>query len=273
MQRTIRFFIDFGNKLKKDNLASYAAQSAYFIILSIIPLGLLLCSIANATPSLMNSFNSLLASLLPEVFAGYVESTMIQLMEDSFGLVSFTAIAAVVAASKAFMYLAVGFNVIYGLTDTRNYFVQKFWSIIYTLLFIIGIGATLFLTVFASALQKLFIGRFPVLEWLINLNSGIRILFVFLMMCLFFTLLLQVLPCQKMRFIEQLPGGVLCSMFWFAFSQIITIWVNIFNGFSMYGSMTTIMIILIWLYVCMYFLLLCAELNCVCFSKFYNKRT
>ena len=47
-------------------------------------------------------------------------------------------------------------------------------------------------------------------------------------------------------------------------SWIFSVYLNIFKGFSsMYGSLTTIVLIMLWLYFCMYILLLGGEVNVI----------
>ena len=41
----------------------------------------------------------------------------------------------------------------------------------------------------------------------------------------------------------------------------ISVYVDYFNGFSMYGSLTTIILVMMWLYLGSYILLVCAEFN------------
>ena len=48
-------------------------------------------------------------------------------------------------------------------------------------------------------------------------------------------------------------------------------YLDIFEGFSdMYGSLTTIVLIMLWLYFCMYCILLGAEVNIVLYGKLFT---
>ena len=47
------------------------------------------------------------------------------------------------------------------------------------------------------------------------------------------------------------------------FSNILGIYANDYNGFSMYGSLTTLAMGMFWLYICMYLVMLGAEINSV----------
>ena len=59
-----------------------------------------------------------------------------------------------------------------------------------------------------------------------------------------------------------LPGAISCSIGWMITSSIFAIYFNTSHSFTyMYGSLAGIMMIMLWLYTCMYQLFLGAELN------------
>ena len=78
----------------------------------------------------------------------------------------------------------------------------------------------------------------------------------------FLLLIYKFLPNRKDKFIRQLPGAVFTAIGWMAISWIFSVYVDVFTGFSsMYGSLTTIVLIMLWMYLCMYCILLGGELN------------
>ena len=83
---------------------------------------------------------------------------------------------------------------------------------------------------------------------------------------LFWDMVYKYLPnrtnLSKTTMKQQLPGAVFTSCGWLLISFIFSVYLDIFTGFSsMYGSLTTIILIMLWLYVCMYVILLGGELN------------
>jgi len=61
-----------------------------------------------------------------------------------------------------------------------------------------------------------------------------------------------------------LMGAAFSAVGWMIVSWIFSVYLNIFKGFSsMYGSLTTIVLIMLWLYFCMYILLLGGEVNVI----------
>ena len=63
---------------------------------------------------------------------------------------------------------------------------------------------------------------------------------------------------------KQLPGAFFTACGWMALSFIFSVYLDIFKGFTnMYGSFTTIILVMLWLYTCMYIILLGGEINAI----------
>ncbi len=81
------------------------------------------------------------------------------------------------------------------------------------------------------------------------------------MLMVFFLMVFKMLPNRRSGFKNQLPGSILSAVGWSLLSFGISVYVDYFNGFSMYGSLTTIILVMMWLYLGSYILLVCAEFN------------
>ena len=91
-----------------------------------------------------------------------------------------------------------------------------------------------------------------------------------MLLILFFDIIFAALPNQKLTLKSQLPGAAVCAAAWYIFSFGLSVYVDYFNGFSMYGSLTTIALIMLWMYFCMYIMMMCAEVNVVFNEHFRN---
>lgn len=65
----------------------------------------------------------------------------------------------------------------------------------------------------------------------------------------------------KLKYVKQIPGAMLASLGWMLFSLLFTSFVNFSNSFTVYGTMSFIVIALLWIYFSMYLLLLGAYFN------------
>ena len=69
-------------------------------------------------------------------------------------------------------------------------------------------------------------------------------------------------PGHKQGFKKQIPGAIVATLGWYIISWIFSIYLDTFKGFSvMYGSLTTIVLAMMWVYFCMYIILIGAEVN------------
>ena len=64
------------------------------------------------------------------------------------------------------------------------------------------------------------------------------------------------------KFYHHLPGAVFAAAGWMLFSYFYSLYTTYFTGVSyIYGSLTAVVLLLLWMYVCMIILLIGAELN------------
>ena len=255
--------VAFLDKCKRDNINAYAAQTAYFLILSVIPFLMVCSALLQYTPVTEGMLLDLVNHVMPEYIAPMLVSIINEVYTRSIGILSVAAVIAVWSAAKGVQYLVNGLNVINDINETRNWLVLRIWAVVYTIVFVLAITVTLILLVFGASLQELVVRYIPILGSLMDLivGTGSPLMLVFLV--IFFTVLFTLLPNRKIKFRSQIPGAVLCALAWYLLSFGISVYVNYFNGFSMYGSLTTIVLIMLWLYLAMYIMMMSAEFNIV----------
>ncbi len=254
----VKFFID---KCKKDNINAFAAQSAFFVILSAIPLLMVFSSLLKYTSVTESILMTIINRIIPSYISPFCISIIHEVYNKSFGIISVAAILAIWSAAKGVQYLTSGLNAIYNIEETRNWFVMRFWAIIYTIIFVVAIVVMLVLMVFGNSLQDMIVKYIPILVRMTELVISLRGLVTLGLLIIFFMVIFKALPNRKATFRSQLPGAVLSAVAWQLFSFGLSIYVSYFNGFSMYGSLTTIVLIMLWLYFCIYIMMICAEIN------------
>lgn len=264
---TVKIFTD---KCNRNNIGAFAAQAAFFILLSAIPFLLVFSSLLQYTPVTQTDVLSIVDHVTPTYISPLLTGVIDEVYSRTIGIISITALVAIWAAGKAIQYMTTGLNEVNDIYETRNWFVVRFWSVVYTLILVIAMIILLVFLVFANRLQDMLLDRGGLLPLLIGIRPLFRGLIVFGILIGIFTLLFKTLPNKKLTFGSQLPGAVICALAWYIFSFGLSIYVNYFHGFSMYGGLTTIVLLMIWLYFCMYIMLLCAEAN-VIFAELFAR--
>ncbi len=252
------------DKCKRDNIGAFAAQAAFFIIMSAIPFLMVFTSLLQYTNISQEYVTDLLCRAMPKYIEPILQPILNEVYSRSVGIISITVIIALWAAGKALQYMTAGLNVLNGIDETRNWFVVRFWSIVYTVVFIFAIIIVLILMVFTEYIQGLLdqaFGVWGLLVAIVSVRPLIRGLVVFAVLTGLFVWLFTQLPNKKVKALSQIPGALLCALIWYVFSIFLSIYVNFYNGFSIYGSMSTIVLMMFWLYSCMYIMFMCAEVN------------
>ena len=90
----------------------------------------------------------------------------------------------------------------------------------------------------------------------------LRSAFSLLLFTIYFAFLYYFIPGRHALFREELPGAILSSFLWISFSYLYSFYVDTWGTISsIYGSLTSIVFLMLWLYFCITFLFLGALLN------------
>lgn len=256
----------FLKKLREDAVSAFAAQTAFFVILSFFPFFIFLLTMLKFLPIPAEKLLATVQSFFPVAiheFAGMLLGEVLQ--KTSGALVSISALTALWSASRGVLVIVQGMNAVYGNKETRNYVVVRLLAVGYTLLFAVVLVLTLLLLVFGNQIYLRVQSRFPILEHAAVLIICIRTVSSFLILALFFWALYLFVPNRRTKHITgELPGAVLGAAGWLIFSYLYSFYIDHLSNFSaMYGSLTAIVLCMIWLYACMYLMFIGAEFNAV----------
>lgn len=252
---------DFSARMKKQNISAYAASIAFFLFLSIVPMLIVMCTIIPYTPLTETHLVEAMTDLVPDVAAPLVVSLISDVYEKSAGILSVAVIATVWSASKGVMALMRGLNAVNGVEEKRNYFVVRGIASLYTLVMLVVMILSLFLNVFGNQLVRLILHRVPVLRELVFFLLHFRFLLVWVVLTVLFSAIYAYVPDEKLKFAEQIPGATFVAVVWNVFSWGFSLYVNYSNTYGIYGSLSIIVIVLIWMYFCMYIMMVGAYLN------------
>lgn len=135
--KTLNFFDKLLYRLKENDITSYGAGLAFFLILSIFPFLIALINIVNFL-DIINIDNILnLMQYFPNSVKEIVKNFFIELnITSSTELLSISVLAGLFSASSAINKLIKFINNSYGFEDNRNFFFNRVLAIIFTLLFI-----------------------------------------------------------------------------------------------------------------------------------------
>lgn len=257
----VRFINEFMAKMKRDDVGAHAASAAFFMFLSIFPILMLLCSVLPYTHISEADLLRVVTDLLPSSIDPLAVSVIGELYDQSVAVISVSAVFIIWSAAKGILALVRGLNAVQEVNETRNYFVLRFWSCIYTVILLVLIVFSLIVLVFGNPIINNLLSHLPSIRYMAIILMPFRYLVVIIALALVFALMYALIPNRKNKIFDKMPGAIFASFGWTVFSWAFSMYVERYGSFNMYGSLTTIVIIMLWLYFCMYILLLGDELN------------
>ena len=245
-----------------DHIGAYAAQAAFFFVLSLIPILLLLITLVQVTPMTKVEVMENVVQLFPTPAEMMLRSLIEQVYNRSSAMVPLTALMALWLAGRGVLSLTNGLNNIYANLETRNYILLRIRATFYTVLFIIILILSMLLSVFGNSIRNVIREQIPELSGLARNIIQVRSIVSLPLLLLFALIIYKFLPNHKTTVTRAWPGAVFVSVAWLIGTHAFSIYLNIFHGFSnMYGSLTTLVLLMLWIYFCMYVVLLGAKWN------------
>lgn len=252
----------FMDKMGEDAVSAYAAQAAFFIMMSAFPFIMLILTLIQYLPVTEQVLLVMAQRIVPEAFGSYVVSLIDEIYrQPSVTIISVTFIATIWAASKGFLAIIRGCNSVYDIKETRNYILLRLVASVYTIALAVMIVVTLAVLVFGNTITVALTSRLPFLEEMVFLVISLRTVVGFAIMFVFFLALYVVVPDRKASIIREIPGAVLTSVGWISFSYIFSFYIDNFANFNTYGSLTAIIFLMLWMYACMYIFFIGGEVN------------
>ena len=250
-------------KMRQDHIAAFAAQAAFFTVLSTFPFIMFILYITRFLP--FNQADILMAcrDYLPSQYSTFVVSIIETVyLQQSTALLSFNGLSLLWSASKGVNALINGLNSVYEIDEDRNFILMRLLSSLYIAFFTLAIVFGLLVLVFGNTFFLYLYQWFPILERLNTLFVIGRVFVSFTIFLLVFLAIYKFLPSQKIRFSEVIPGAVFATVGWIASSFAFSLYYGRFTTIlDMYGNLTGLLLALLWLYVCMNILFIGAEIN------------
>lgn len=253
----------FINKFDRDRVSIHAAQVAFFVLVSIIPFLMFLITLLQYTPLTEDFIMESIRNIVPGNLGQFVDDLLQESYSASSGtLLSVTVIATLWAGSKGFWGIVYELDKIYAVKDQRNILVCRIQSIFYTIVFTAMIIASMIVLVYGNQIVQWLSRAFPLLSYVHLIVFWLRSAISFLLFTIYFLFLYRFVPNRKSKFRNELPGAVLAAFLWIAFSYLYSLYIDYYSSFrSVYGSLTYLVLLMLWLYFCMIILFYGAMLN------------
>lgn len=269
MFREKAFYMYAWRELKKrifeHEIFGYGAQIAYFFVLSIFPFMIFLFGIL--------SYFSLSYGGLFDTLTGVIPMDVVRIMDEyaselmpkaNLNFLSLSAIATIWSASRGIHALRLAVNRAYGVGFQKTYFRKRILSIVYTMALMLAI-------VLALTLPSMGKGFVVFVETTFRINLGFLkvflayrwpfiLAFFFMVISFFYYATFE----RHNRWREVIPGTLFAMGGWVAISVVFSMFVNNFGNYTLiYGSLGTVVVLMVWFYISGIILMLGGEINSI----------
>ena len=252
----------FTDGVSKNNISAHAAASACSMFLSLVPFVALITTILPLTGLQQDKLFEIISRYIPSAMQALIDSTLTDIYSASDAVLPISVITTIWLSSRAFSSLIRGVEDIAESPRYSSYLKRSLLACLYTIGLISVMVILLFLLVFGHRLSTL-----PLLSPFVRLIIELRFLVAAIILSLVFIAVYYWVPGMRLKITELLPGAATASAAWLLFTWMFSLYIVYSGGFSTYGNLAAIIITLLWMYWCMYIILLGAYLNMFIYRK------
>lgn len=258
---TVRDVMRFVEQMNRQHLNAFAAHTAFFFFLSLIPMLIMLCTLLPYTPLTEQNLTRVLTEITPDSLDSFVSGLVSEVYVKSAGTLSLSALVTLWSAGKGMLALMQGFNAIHSVEDNGNTILRHIVACVYTLIML----AVLVVSMLAVTLNQRFVAfllaHIPLLEKPLTFFMQFRFTLILGFLVLFFAVSYTHIPNRKLQFKKQLPGAVFAAVAWSGFSWAFSLYASLTSENNIYGSLSVLVMLMLWMYFGMYIIMIGAFLN------------
>jgi membrane protein len=255
------------DSIGEDNVAIVSAGVAFYAFLAVFPAIMALISIYGLAmdPQQIESQISQLSSMLPEQAFGIIETQIEKFTSTSGETLSWGTALGILfslwSANKGIKSLFTGVDIAYNTKNTRGLIQQNALTLAFTLGAIILVILSMILIVAFPAL----VDQIGLPSQIENLISWLRWVVLAIIVVLFLCLIYKFAPARpRPRFRWVLPGAMVATVLWLIASWGFSYYVSNFGSYGeVYGSISAVVVLMLWLLLTSLIILVGAELNSV----------
>ncbi|MFQ6003394.1 MAG: YihY/virulence factor BrkB family protein, partial [Candidatus Zixiibacteriota bacterium] len=250
----------------KDNCSLMAAAISFYAILSFIPLFLVFISAAgfvlHSSEQALGAVTMLLIKTFPTSTTAVFKilSDLIQ-RKTVFGLIGLAGL--IWAASRIFSAVENAMNIVWKVKKGRAYWHSKFLSLLLVPIVVLIMFSSLAFTAFYTVARNLTI---PLIDLKISeatlMSRLFAVLFPIVLGFILFFLIYKIIPYRKVHTKAALIGAIFSGVMWEAAKLLFDLYIKNYAHYQrIYGSLGTLVVMLIWIYYSAFIILIGAEIG------------
>ncbi|WP_082232205.1 YihY/virulence factor BrkB family protein [Halobacillus massiliensis] len=265
MKKIINYVKGIVSEFQKDNVPLLGAAQAYYYLLAIFPLAILLLSILpylNISPQEAMKFMN---STLPSETASLIEDNILELIQTpNGGLLTVGILGTLWSASNGVNAFIQSSNIAYDVEETRSFIKVRLLSMLLTIGMIVTIAVALALPIFGEVIISTISSFLNLPEQTVVLFQVLRWVISIVVMTLSLMALYHFAPNKTFPFKEIIPGAIITAVLWQVASLGFSFYIGNFSNYSAtYGSLGGVIILMLWFFITGIILMVGAEINVI----------
>ncbi len=254
--------IEFQRREKQVEISTHAAASAFFLFLSLFPLLSFLLMLVPILPISEEEYVDFLVKLFPPDFSGFVRKLISDIFsQGSPGITIISIVAGLWSAAKGIAAIRKALNKIYHAKEDKNFLINRVFGALYTLIFVALLLGLVLINLLGHQVLEALVNQWPDFKSVADFLLSIRGLVTFVL-ALGMMLFLYKLPKGKQPVLYQLPGAIFSAFTWGVLAQLFSLYIRFTMSKSyMYGSLTSIILMLFWMYMLVTIIFLGGQIN------------
>lgn len=255
---------EFSRGLGRRRITTYSAACAYYLFMSLVPMIMLVVSVVQYTPLTESLILDTLSDYVPDQLYKIVETIVSSIYSGGRVALTVSILLTIWSASKSMKALMRGMDSVYDAARSEDFFVFSLRACFYMIIFVALLLVSLLVMVYGGEILALLYDLLPhggAVDWLFGLARYLRYVVFLAVLTLVFSFTYWRMPARRLRYMSQWPGAAFCAVSWVLFSLIFSAYVSVSGIFGAYGVIGTVMVAMMWVYYCFYFLLLGGYIN------------
>lgn len=252
-------------RIKTVDVSGLGAELSYFFLLSMFPLLIFLFTLLPYLNLDQAQVMLFIRDYAPSEVAKMIGDILEEvLMNKNGGLLSIGILATLWSASKGMNALTKALNRSYFKEDSRSFVVQRGMSIVFTIMLVVVVIVALVLPVFGEQIGSVIFSYVGFGNGFNELWNQLRFILPPVLIAVVFTLIYWLVPDIKLPFKTALPGALFATVGWIVTTLGFSFYVSNFGSYAnTYGSIGTIIILMLWLYFSAIILMIGGQINAV----------
>ncbi|WP_047984720.1 YihY/virulence factor BrkB family protein [Ornithinibacillus californiensis] len=271
MNQVITFIKKLIGRILEEDAFGLAAQLAYFFLLSLFPLLVVLITLVGYLPVDPEILTRILSSVTPPDSMQLIEENVEQLVSQKNGqLLSIGIIGTLWAASNGINAIMRVFNHAYEVEEDRFFIVSRLIAIALTIAMVGVIVIAILLPVLGRMIGIYLFSLFGLSDDFITVWEMLRWVLTSIVFFVVFLFLYKLAPNVSVQFREAFWGALFSTVAWQITSYTFSFYVaNLGHYSATYGSLGAVITLMIWFYISAFIVIVGGILNAT-ISKMKN---